>query len=105
MLQKKIFFEGATEITDEHRKAVSEAYGIIEKFLDNNDWIAGDTLSIADFTFASSISSCILLVPLVNDKYPKLNAWLEKIKKHPVYDANRPGLLIFEGFVKSKLGN
>lgn len=45
-------------ISDEHREEARQViYDVPEMYLDGNDWIAGDTMTIADFHYISSIAT------------------------------------------------
>lgn len=91
------------EIPDEQKKAAIEGYEFTEKFLEGKEWVAGDNLSIADFSFASSITTFSKLIPGVLSNFPRINGWLKKMEKLPCYAANIPGLKMFEDILKSKL--
>lgn len=82
-----------------------EAYDYVEKFLGDNEWIAGNAFTIADICFVTTITSWATMVPLDQSKYPRITAWLEKIEQLPCYEANVPGLEYFNSMVKAKLEN
>lgn len=56
-LQKKIFFEKITKITDDMRKSLEDAYDFLEKFLVGNQYVAGNDVTIADFSVITSLTN------------------------------------------------
>lgn len=42
---------------DELRAPVDEALGFLDVFLEGNDFVAGNTVTIADYAIAASVSS------------------------------------------------
>lgn len=70
----------------------------------NKKYIGGDELSIADFSFVTSINSFSVFVPIDKEKYPGITAWMENIEKLPYYnEANKPGMELYRGMASSKL--
>lgn len=61
-------------------------------FLDENEWIAGDQVTIADFCIVATASTTDILVPIDKQKYPNLTKWYAKMQKHPSFEAGRAGL-------------
>lgn len=74
-------FNGEKQISKEDSDAVKESYDLLEKFLDGNKWMAGDSVTLADFSLIPSVSSLNLVVPIETDKYPKVKAWLALAKE------------------------
>ncbi|XP_060654260.1 glutathione S-transferase 1-like [Drosophila nasuta] len=102
-ITKPLIFQGKTEIEKSKISAIAEAYDLIETFLGDNDYVAGPELTIADFSFITTI--CVLMIFLEPDssKYPKLNAWLKRIKELPYYEeASGVGATQLESLIKSK---
>lgn len=52
-----MFFNKKFIAEDDKTEAKRVIYDAVEKLLDGNDWIAGDTLTIADFHYIASIST------------------------------------------------
>lgn len=103
-LQRAILFLGKKEITDDEKKTFFEAYDFVEKFLEGKDYVAGNTLSIADFSFVSTMSNCLTLVPFEPHKYPNITAWWNKMQNLPYYqDANVPGLTLYQNLIQKKM--
>ncbi|RZC35595.1 uncharacterized protein BDFB_005180 [Asbolus verrucosus] len=100
---KPILREGKTTIDDKGKDAVYEAYAFLESFLEGRQWAAGDSVSIADYSLISSVSSINTIIPIDVKKYPKVVAWMKKVEGLPEYEANKKGLAIFTEMLKSKL--
>lgn len=96
-------FQGATEIPENQREQLLEAYDLLEKFLESNKFVAGNDVSIADFGIVTSINSFSAFVPIDTTKYPKIVSWMDRMQKLPYYDdANREGMEMFRAMVASK---
>lgn len=65
--------------------------------------MAGDDITIADFSYAAILTTLNLLVPIGLETYPKLSDWLQRIKTLPSYKPSENALIRMEEFVKSKL--
>lgn len=61
-------------------------------FSEDNYWIAGDSLTIADLCLIPSITSLDVVVPIDEKKFPKLTNWIKMAEKMPFYEANKKGL-------------
>ncbi|XP_032590727.1 glutathione S-transferase 1 [Drosophila grimshawi] len=100
---KIILFGGMTVVPKERIEAIIQVYDFLEAFLKDHDYMAGDQLTIADFSLISSISSLDIYAPIDSAKYPKLSAWVKRLAKLPYYGENSQGLQQFAAVVKSKL--
>nr|WEU54064.1 glutathione s-transferase epsilon-1 [Protohermes costalis] len=99
-----IVFHGVKQISDEKMAGIMEAYDFVDKFLKAGDWLAGDSLTIADLCAVASISSLAVVVPIDGSKYPRLAAWYGRCQKLPYYhEANQQGLDLLATVLKSKL--
>jgi Glutathione S-transferase len=47
----------------EKLKKLEEAYEFLNKFLENQDFVAGDNLTVADLAIIASVSSAEVIVP------------------------------------------
>jgi len=64
----------------------------VETFLKGKDYIAGDQLTIADFSLVSSVSSLVAFVDLDPIKYARVSAWVKRLEQLPYYEeANGKG--------------
>lgn len=99
---KLVMFQGVTVVPKERLQAIHDAFGFIEAFLKEHDYVAGDKLTIADFSLISSISSVVAYLEIDPVKYPKLSAWVKRLEQLPYYSANSEGAQLFVANVKSK---
>ncbi|XP_062129508.1 glutathione S-transferase 1-like [Drosophila sulfurigaster albostrigata] len=84
-----------TPVTKDRIDAIVEVYNLMEAFLKDHDYIAGDTLTIADFSLISPISSLVGYVKIDAAKFAKLTAWVKRMEKLPYYSENAVGAEIF----------
>lgn len=102
--QRPIIREGAKSVPKDKADALVEAYKTLEIFLKEQDYVAGNKLTIADLVLAATISSTNVLVPIAENRFPDISAWLGRIRELPYYaEANQKGLDKFAAFLKSKL--
>ncbi|XP_030387164.1 glutathione S-transferase 1-like [Scaptodrosophila lebanonensis] len=100
---RPLLFMNETEIPQSRINALDEVYGFVETFLAENDYVAGMELTIADFSFVSTLTSLETFLEIDASKYGKLTAWLERMKQLPYYDeANGSGVAQFSGLMRSK---
>ncbi|XP_065073873.1 glutathione S-transferase 1-like [Ochlerotatus camptorhynchus] len=86
-----ILFGGGCEIPTDKAEYVQKAYQLLEDTL-VDDYVVGNSLTIADFSCVSSISSVMGVIPMDKDKYPKIDAWLDRLIALPYYEeANGSG--------------
>ncbi|KAJ8924597.1 hypothetical protein NQ315_000747 [Exocentrus adspersus] len=99
-----ILLGNVRHVVEEHARAVNEAYGFINTFLQQNKYIASDNLSIADLSLINSVTNASVCVPLDEGAYPQIKAWRDRLKALPYYEINQTGGDLFKSAVKSKLG-
>ncbi|KAH8331514.1 hypothetical protein KR074_004991 [Drosophila pseudoananassae] len=104
-LQKALFKENATEVPKDRLAELQDAYGLLEQFLDQNPYVAGAELTIADFSIVSTVSTLHLSYsPVDGAKYPKLSAWLTRLSTLPFYEEdNLRGARILAERIRAKL--
>lgn len=82
---------------------MEEIYSLLNTFLEKTKFIATDNVTVADLSIIAMISSSELLIPISEDKFPKLADWVKRVKELPYYTANLSGLKKFEAMMLSKL--
>jgi len=99
-----VLFLGEVEIYDEHKTAMDEALGFLDVFLEGNDFVCGDKLTIADCSLVSSVSS-IAAVGWNISPYSNVKSWVSRCALEiPDYaQANQAGADQFGKAVCSKL--
>lgn len=79
-------------VPKEMMQPVMEAYDMMERYLQKHNYVARDSLSIADFSVVATMTSMMHVVPMEMEKYPKIMAWMKKMEMLPVYEENQKGL-------------
>nr|AAD54938.1 glutathione s-transferase 6B [Musca domestica] len=98
-----LFFRNQTQIPQHQIDSIVESYGFLESFLKNNKYMAGDHLTIADFSIVTSVTSLVAFAEIDQSKFPKLSAWLKSLQSLPFYEeANGAGAKQLVAMVKSK---
>ncbi|KAH8400718.1 hypothetical protein KR009_000527 [Drosophila setifemur] len=98
------FDNDVTEISQEKADNVRDGYGHLETFLGDNPYLNGDAPTVGDFCCAATASSLPAFIELDAEKYPKVNAWLERLQELPYYEeANGVGARKYVDMLKDKL--
>ena len=118
MMGQLIVFRGpwqnkAPEVSNRYFKEVSRLFGVLNKRLEGNEYLAGSEYTIADIAMLPWIRSAQLfpfLQDLPLDANANLKAWLDRVVARP---AVQKGLTIpepfppekqFQGFIKATVG-
>ncbi|GJQ66646.1 hypothetical protein Trydic_g4615 [Trypoxylus dichotomus] len=72
-----VLYLGEIEIPDELRAPLDEALGFLDVFLEGNNFVTGNTVTIADYALAASVSS-IVAVGWDVSPYANVSSWLTK---------------------------
>ncbi|XP_016984873.2 LOW QUALITY PROTEIN: uncharacterized protein LOC108048611 [Drosophila rhopaloa] len=92
-ISKSVLFLGETKVPKERYDAIIDILDFVETFLKGQDYIAGNQLTIADFSLISSVTSLEAFVPLDPVKYPRISAWIKRLEQLPYYEeANGKGV-------------
>ncbi|KAL3271769.1 hypothetical protein HHI36_022239 [Cryptolaemus montrouzieri] len=78
--------------SDDDREYAEYACDILEKILGEQTYVAGNFLSIADFSVIACISSLHYLIPIQMNTYPRITAWMKRMEHLPYYYMNQYGL-------------
>ncbi|ALC42401.1 GstE10 [Drosophila busckii] len=100
-----LFKQNVTELPKDKLAELYDSYALLEKFLELTTYLAGEHLTIADFSTVATVSTLNLTyAPLDADKYPKLCAWLARLEALPYYEqANLQGARLLADKVRAKL--
>lgn len=80
---------------------VKRGYENVERFFKNgNLYVAGDTLTLADFSIWSTLLVLDLLIPIEEEKFPKLKKYLKTMESHKSYSMNSEGALKQADFIE-----
>ncbi|XP_060655653.1 glutathione S-transferase 1-like [Drosophila nasuta] len=100
-ITKSVFFLGQKVIPKDKIQTVVEVYDFVESFLKDHDYIAGDKLTVADFSLISSVSSLTAYLEIDATKYPNTTAWIKRLEQLPYYSANDVGKKQFIEAIKA----
>ncbi|KMY93458.1 glutathione S-transferase E14 isoform X1 [Drosophila simulans] len=73
-----------------HERKLTEAYTIMERYLENSDFMAGPQLTLADLSIVTTLSTVNLMFPL--SQFPRLRRWFTAMQQLDAYEANCSGL-------------
>ncbi|KAH8392718.1 hypothetical protein KR215_002748 [Drosophila sulfurigaster] len=99
-ITKNLFFFGMKVIPKERIQAIVEVYDFVETFLKGHDYVAGDHLTVADFSLISSVGSLPAFVEIDPVKYVNINTWIKRLEQLPYYSVNDVGNKQFIAAVK-----
>lgn len=80
----------------------------MEAFLENGQYVCGDTITIADYCCITTTSTLDKFAPIDAGKYPKLVAWMKRMEALPICKDNAQGAaaelqkLLFAAIEKNK---
>lgn len=94
-----------TEVTDSQIAAIRRGFDILEQYLVETKYVAGENVTIADFSLIATVTSLMLFLPITPKQYPKISVWLDTVSKMPCYVANDVGVKKFYKFFKGLMGN
>nr|UQS35839.1 glutathione-S-transferase epsilon 1 [Plodia interpunctella] len=71
---------------------IDDAYQMLEEYLNDGSYLAGDAMTIADLSVLTTTSSLHGLHPVDEKRFPKLTRWLENMNQKEVCQRiNAPG--------------
>ncbi|XP_046969970.1 glutathione S-transferase 1-like [Vanessa cardui] len=97
-----IIYEGVTEIKEKLKNDLNATLGFLNQFLEDNKWVAGEHLTIADTAILASLAS-ILEVGWDFSPFPNIQRWLKSCESIPGYEDNLEGAKLFASIVKKNL--
>ncbi|KAL1502344.1 hypothetical protein ABEB36_007498 [Hypothenemus hampei] len=101
---RALFSSASKTIEKDKADQITQGYQSLETLLEGKNYVAGNELTIADFSIVSSISSCnAAMVPIASNTYPRITAWLARMQALPYYESNQKGVDQFKAFIQSKL--
>uniref|UniRef100_A0A1I8PPT7 Uncharacterized protein n=1 Tax=Stomoxys calcitrans TaxID=35570 RepID=A0A1I8PPT7_STOCA len=78
-----IFARLKTTVPEEILANFDFAYATLERFLEQNKWVAGDQITVADFNCITSVVSMKSLRPVTKEKYPLIYDWINRMLDIP----------------------
>ncbi|CAG0893745.1 unnamed protein product [Cyprideis torosa] len=101
-----VAFKGEKSLDEGAKGSVEEALGNLETFLTTGGpWVAGDHMTIADFSLIATVSSIMAIGQFTTDKYPKIQEWMDRCKAEMKdYDEyNGKPCEVFSQFIGGKI--
>nr|AAM09542.2 glutathione S-transferase E7 [Anopheles gambiae]AAM61879.1 glutathione S-transferase 3-8 [Anopheles gambiae] len=101
-LFEPVIYSGKSYFHSDRIEHIRKAYRLLEDSL-VDQYMVGESLTIADFSCISSIATLVGVVPLDESKFPKSTAWMRRMQELPYYEeANGTGALELAEFVLGK---
>lgn len=91
-----------TKLTEEGKKTIHESVRLLEALMSDDDWLAGQHMTIADISILSIISQLDYCGFDVS-KYTKVAAWYERCKSLSCFKENAEGAKMLGDVFKSHL--
>lgn len=91
LFQYAMLHERQEKVPEKLLKEAHEIYHTLNSFLEKGNYVAGDRVTVADFSIITCITAFDLFVPIEKEKYPKLVAWVERMQGLPCYQVNDVG--------------
>jgi len=100
-----VVFRGQSQLDPSKGEEMKRAHKLLDSFLENKDFVAGPSLTIADISMLASATSMEAVVDGIFDDYPNIQRWIQvcKTKIDGYHDLNQVGADIFGQICKSKL--
>lgn len=88
------------ELSERNIATLCDVYDILNNFIKDGEWVAGDSVTLADFSLIPSITLAHhLLVPIDVQKYPNVIRWINNAEQLPFYYENTNYLTAFSNFL------
>lgn len=100
-----IFYENAAVIKPEVVEKAYEAMDIVERFLEKDDFLVGNTLTLADLTLITTVNNLQIWLPLDTKRFKRTLAWIDRVKtEFPWFDElNKAYLEVYTKQIQDKL--
>lgn len=99
-----IMYHGATEFSEELIAGYRTTLDTLEMFLTDAMYVAGNELTVADFSIITSVSTMLKSDIVDFAKYPKIREWVDRIAKLPYYEEiNGKYTTFMNDFFKTKI--
>ncbi|CAB3250992.1 unnamed protein product [Arctia plantaginis] len=102
-ISERILLGKTNNLNEEEIEEVQDAYGILDKYLQETRFVACDYLTLADISCIASVSTMDVLVP-VDENFERVFTWITRLKDEDWYQmANIPGLNQIAEFLKNTM--
>lgn len=73
-------FDSSHKVSKKERGAIHSGYNMLETFL-SDSYLVGNEMTVADLSVISTLTHLETLFELSSVRYPKINAWIERMKE------------------------
>lgn len=107
-IQEPILYHESPDVPQDRCEYLEKTYGLLEDIFQDNKYLVGNNLTLADLACIATIGSCVFFAAISVEKYPKLTAWMKLMSELPYYkETNQKGVdefdkLLFDLLVKHK---
>lgn len=100
----RILFAKKKDIPEESLLRTREVYRLVEKFLENTEYIASDNITIADFSAVTTLTTLEVFVPEISN-YPRVSAYIERCRANmkEYQEANQDNLDLFKSLFLQRM--
>lgn len=101
-----MFFNNIADFPEEKITNLQNAFGMMEKFLEETKFIAGDNVTIADISCVATVSTLVNFVGITHLEFPNLHKWFESMKNFEFYkNENEIGAEWFSSMIEEKIAS
>nr|AVT42185.1 glutathione S-transferase e6 [Lissorhoptrus oryzophilus] len=100
---QSVIFQRETVEMGNIQDQIFETLDFLELILQKRKFVAGENVTIADFSIVANITTMEIFYPIPEDRYPRISEWLMQMKKLPYYDINQKGVDVFSKMFKPLL--
>ncbi|KAH8313918.1 hypothetical protein KR067_011769 [Drosophila pandora] len=79
------WISGSTVVAQEKLDTIHRGLKMLETFLANSKYLAGDSLTLADLSTGPTVTCLPVAVDIDPSVYPKTTAWLERLNQIPYF--------------------
>lgn len=84
---------------------IVKGYQAINTFLESNEYLAGQTVTLADLYLWTLMESLGQVIAVDKEKFPNFDRWTNKMKELPTYEVNKKGADDHIAFYRACLQN
>lgn len=81
-----VLLEGKCQFSKLQYKKVENAYNLLNVlFDDSNQYIVGDSLTVADYVLSTVVTQLESILPIDKEKFGKILKWIDKMHELPYF--------------------
>lgn len=85
-MARPVFFGTATDFQKDAVDNLLEAFTLLETFLGDNQYLAGNKMTLADLSCVTVTSTAALILDLDQSQFSKIFAWIKRLEQLPYYN-------------------